>query len=132
MSRERPLPTGIAAAMLALLSAINLASPLLRVGSLPALAVYVSAAMGAAGLAAAAGLWNLRRWAMVLTCVVSVLSMLASAPGLAFAPTPGILASAIAGTAGYALVLILALLPASRRAYAPRLAATRDPQAPQA
>ena len=128
MTKARPLPTSVAAGLLALLSVANLASQLLLAGRIPALAVYVSAAMGAAGLVAVAGLWNVRRWGMVLACTVSALSILSSAPGIAFAPAPGLLVSAIAGTVGYALVLILALLPASRRAYSSRLAATRGPQ----
>jgi hypothetical protein len=115
---ERPISTGVAAAVLAVLSAAGLAAPLLLAGGAPAPAIYVSVASGAAGLAAAYGLWRLRRWGAVLAVIVSVLGILSAAPGLAFAPTPGLLAQAVAGVAGSALVLVLVVLPASRRAYA--------------
>ena len=118
MKKERPLSTSVAAIVLALLSATGLAAPLLLTGGVPASAIYVSVASGAAGLITAYGLWALRRWATVLAVAVSVLGILSAAPGLVFAPTPVLLAQAIAGVAGSALVLILVLLPASRRAYA--------------
>lgn len=118
MTRERPITTSVAAVVLALLSAAGLAAPLLLGGGVPASAIYISVASGAAGLVAAYGLWGLRRWATVLAVVVSMLGILSAAPGLAFAPTPGLLVQAIVGVAGSALVLILVLLPASRRVYA--------------
>ena len=114
--KERPLSTSVAAVVLAVLSAAGLAAPLLLAGGVPASAIYVSVASGAAGLAATAGLWRLRRWGAVLAVVVSVLGILSAAPGLAFAPTPGLLAQAVAGVAGSVLVLVM--LSASRRAYA--------------
>ena len=118
MNKERPISTSVAAGVLALLSVVGLAAPLLLSEGVPAAAIYVSVASGAAGLAAAHGLWTLRRWGTVLAVIVAVLGILSAAPGLAFAPTLGLLAQAIAGVVGSTLVLVLVLLPASRRAYA--------------
>jgi len=118
MNKGRPISASLAAVVLALLSTAGLAAPVLLGGGVPASAIYVSVASGAAGLVAAYGLWRLRRWGMAIAVVVSVLGILSAAPGLAFAPTPGLLAQAIAGVTGSVLVLILVLLPASRRANA--------------
>ncbi len=118
MNKERPISTSVAAGVLALLSLAGLAAPLLLGGGVPAAAVYFSVASGAAGLAAVYGLLSFKRWGTVLAVVVSVLGILSAAPGLAFAPTPGLLAQAIVGVAGGAVVVVLVLLPSSRRAYA--------------
>jgi hypothetical protein len=98
MNKERPLPTSVAAVVLALLSAAGLAAPLLLGGGVPATAIYVGVATGAAGLAAAHGLWTLKRWGTVIAVIVTVLGILSAAPGLAFAPTPGLLVQAVGGS----------------------------------
>jgi hypothetical protein len=107
----------IAAILLALLSAAGLFSPLLLVGGPPAFVIYLSVVLGVAGLLAAAGLWMLKRWSLWLTIIVSVLNILSAAPGLAFAPTPTLRVLATIGVVGSALVVVLAVLPSSRRAY---------------
>jgi uncharacterized membrane protein (DUF2068 family) len=86
----------------------------------PAVAIYLGVVLGVAGLIAAAGLWMLKRWALWLTIVVSVLNILSAAPGLAFAPTPTLRTLAAVGVVGFALVVVLAVLPSSRRAYTQR------------
>jgi uncharacterized membrane protein (DUF2068 family) len=68
-------------------------------------------------LVGAAGLWTLKRWALWLTIVVSVLNILSATLGLAFAPTPTLRALATVGVVGFAVVILLAVLPGSRRAY---------------
>jgi len=107
----------IAAILLALLSLANLFSPLFLVGGPPAFVIYLSVVLGVAGLLAAAGLWMLKRWSLWLTIIVSVLNILSAAPGLAFAPTPTLRVLATIGVVGFALVVVLAVLPRSRRAY---------------
>lgn len=116
--RKRPLSTSVAAFVLAMLSAAGLAAPLLLDGGVPAAIIYFSVASGVAGLIAVAGLLRLKRWGMVLAIVVSALGILSAAPGLVAAPTSGLLAQAIVGIVGSALVVVLVALPASRRAYA--------------
>ena len=114
--RTRPLPVTIAAIILALLSLANFLAPLM----LPAEAgsiVYLIIMLGVLGLVAAGGLWMLKGWALWLTVVVSVLNILAAAPGLLFATefTGRVLATI--GVVGFALVILLAVLPGSRRTY---------------
>jgi hypothetical protein len=69
------------------------------------------------GLVGAAGLWMLKRWALWLTIVVSVLNLLSAAPGLDFAPTPTGRVLAALGVVGFSLVILLVVLPNSRRVY---------------
>ena len=114
--RTRPLPVTIAAILLALLSLANFLAPLM----LPAeagLVVYLIIILGVLGLVSAGGLWMLKGWALWLTVVVSVLNILAAAPGLVFATELTGRVLATIGVVGFALVILLAVLPGSRRTY---------------
>jgi hypothetical protein len=115
--RARPLPVTVAAILMVLFSLANLLSPFLPMEGVPAFVIYLGVALGVAGLLAAAGLWMLKRWALWLTIVVSVLNILSAAPGLAFAPNAGLRAAATVTVIGFALVILLVVLPNSRRAY---------------
>ena len=116
MNTQRPLPVAIAIVLLAVLSLGNLLSPIIlsEAGS----AVYAIIVLGVLGLVAAGGLWMLKRWALWLTIVVSVLNILAAAPGLAFAQDLTGRALAMIGVVGFGLIILLVVLPNSRRAYA--------------
>ena len=114
--RSRPLPVTIAAILLVLGSLVNFLAPLMlpaEAGS----AVYIIVGLGALGLVAASGLWMLKRWALWLTVVVAVLNILAAAPGLVFATDFSGRALATMGVVGFALVILLAVLPGPRRTY---------------
>ena len=113
----RPLPVIDAIVLLAVLSLANLLSPLMPSEGVPAFVIYLGVVLGVLGLLGALGLWMLKRWALWLTIVVSVLNILSAAPGLAFAPTPTLRAFATIGVVGFAVVILLAVLPNSRQAY---------------
>ncbi|HLL98814.1 MAG TPA: hypothetical protein VK276_07020 [Rubrobacteraceae bacterium] len=117
--RARPLPLSVASVLLALLSLANLLSPAMPSEGVPAFVIYPGVVLGVLGLIGAAGLWMLKRWALWLTIVVCVcvLNILSAAPGLAFAPTPTQRALATVGVVGFALVILLVVVPNSRRAY---------------
>jgi hypothetical protein len=115
--RARPLPVTVAAILLVLFSLTNLLSPFLPMEGVPAFVVYLGVALGVAGLLAAAGLWMLKHWALWLTIVISVLNILSAAPGLAFAPNVVLRAAATVTVVGFAVVVVLVVLPNSRRAY---------------
>ena len=115
--RARPLPVTVAAILLGLFSLTNLLTPFLPMEGVPAFVVYLGVALGVAGLLASAGLWMLKRWALWLTIVVSVLNILSAAPGLAFAPNAGLRVGATLTVVGFAVVVLLVVLPNSRRAY---------------
>ena len=73
----------------------------------------------------------MQKWSLWLTIVVSVLSILAAAPGLALGPDATSKAVVAVVVVVNALIIVLVVLPSSRRAFAPREfprpgAATRD------
>jgi len=114
----RPQPVSVAAIVLALLSLPNVLYPLLALeGELVPL-IYLTVVFGVAGLIAAAGLWMLKRWALWLSIVVCLLGGIFSwAPVIPQAPSvlhQGLAAFVVAGSV---LIIVLVLLPTSRRAY---------------
>lgn len=117
---QRPTTVSVAAVLLALFSVLNLISTLLPAFSngVPAVVVYGGAVLGLVGLAAAYGLWALKRWGVWLAIILSLLNVLSAAPGLAFAPTTLLFVAALATVVVYALIVVLVALPASRRALA--------------
>jgi uncharacterized membrane protein (DUF2068 family) len=113
----RPLPVTVAVVLLVILSLGNLLSPVMPSEGVPTFVVYLGVVLGVLGLIGALGLWMLKRWALWLTIVVSVLNILSAAPGLAFAPTPTLKVLATIGVVGFAVVILLAILPGPRRTY---------------
>ena len=113
----RPQGLSVAVVLLALLSLVNIISPLLPSEGLPAFVIYSGVVLGVLGLIGAAGLWMLKRWGLWITLVVSVLNILSAAPGLVFAPSTTLFIFAVITVVGFAVVLVLAVLPDSRRAY---------------
>jgi hypothetical protein len=115
--RQRPLPVTVAAVIQVLFSLLNLPGPLLP-GSeqIPAIVIYGGIVLGVAGLVASAGLWMLKKWGLWLTVVVNVLGALSAAPGVFAAPNAALQGAAIAGVVVSALVIVLVVLPSSRRA----------------
>ena len=115
--RQRPLPITVAAVIQVLFSLLSLPGPLLP-GSeqIPAVVIYGGIVLGVAGLVASAGLWMLKKWGLWLTVVVNVLGVLSAAPGVVAAPNAALQGAAIAGVVVSALVIVLVVLPSSRRA----------------
>ena len=123
--RSRPQTVTVAAVLLALSSVLfHLAFPLWanavpRGGeSVPAIVVFLAVAVGVAGLVGAAGLWMLRRWGIWLAIGVCVLSILDTTSGVAGAPNAALRVVAAVTLVVSALVIVLVVLPASRRAFA--------------
>ena len=110
----QPPPVFIAMILLALLSLTNLvpAQSVLLEGN-PA-AVLLPLVVGVGGLVGAWGLWMLKRWAMWMVIVVCVLNILMTAPELT---SPFMAIYAAIYIVVCALVILLAVLPSSRRAY---------------
>jgi uncharacterized membrane protein (DUF2068 family) len=114
--RSRPLFVTVAAVLLVLLSLFNLVP--LGIEGVPALVVYGALVLGIVGLVAAAGLWVLKRWGVWLAVVVCALNLLSAAPGIPFAPDAALRVAATVTVVVCALVIVLVLVPASRRAFA--------------
>jgi hypothetical protein len=106
----------IAVVLLVVLSVLNFVSPLLPT-DYPTIVLFSGGALGVAGLLAAAGLWMLRRWGLLVTITVSVLNLLLAVPGIFVEPhaTSKLLAGVT--TVGFALVIVLVMRPNSRRAF---------------
>jgi hypothetical protein len=121
--RSRPQTVTVAAILLALISVPNLLFPLWaeaipREEVVPALVVYTTVVVGVAGFLGAAGLWMLRKWSLWLTIVVCVLNVLDAAAGVAGAPNAALQAAATVMVVGFALIIVLVVLPSSRQALA--------------
>jgi len=116
--RARPQTVSIAAVVLALFSLVNLISPLLPSEGVPEFVIYLGVVLGLAGLAAAAGLWMLKNWSIWLTVIVSVVNFLSAAPGIPFAPNAALQIAATITVVGSAIIIVLVVLPNSRRAFA--------------
>ena len=117
--RSRPEPVTVAAAIQALFSLLSLPGPLLP-GSegVPAVVLYSVIVQGGVGLVAPAGLWMLKKWGLWLTIIVNALGALSAAPGVVAAPNAVLQASALVGVLISALIIVLVVLPSSRRALA--------------
>jgi uncharacterized membrane protein YhaH (DUF805 family) len=58
----------------------------------------------------------LRKWSIWLTIIVAALNILAAVPGVAAAPNGALQAAATLTVVVFALIAVLVVLPASRRA----------------
>src|SRR5215210_3487479 len=119
----RPLPVTVAAILLALFSLMNFPGPWWYVvpGAMeetPMFVIYSGIVLGIVGIVAAVGLWMLKKWSWWLTIVVCVLNILLSAPAPAMVSSAGLKALIAVQTIGFALVLVLVVLPTSRRSFA--------------
>ena len=124
MTTQRPRPVTGAAILLALISLLSLSRllslplPLLPgAEEVPAVVIYAGIVLSIAGLVAAVGLWMMKKWSLRLTIVVSVLTILAAAPGLAIGPDATSKAIVAVVVVVNALIIVLVALPSSRRAY---------------
>jgi hypothetical protein len=117
--RARPLAVTVAAILMALISLVGLPGPLLP-GSeeVPTVVIYGGIVLGVAGLIVALGLWMLKKWGFWLTIVVSVLNLLSAAPGVVFASDAALKVFALVGVVVPALIIVLVVLPPSRRTLA--------------
>jgi hypothetical protein len=122
MKTQRPLPVSLAAILLVLLSLFDFPWPyqLLFPGaeSPPAFVLYSGYVLGIVGLVVAIGLWMLARWSFSATLVVCVLNLLLGAPGVVVAPGAALKAVIAVGEVVAVLIIVLVVLPSSRRAFA--------------
>ncbi|MCA1730032.1 MAG: hypothetical protein LC751_11705 [Actinobacteria bacterium] len=83
----------------------------------PPFVLYSGILLGIVGIVASVGLWMLRTWGFWLTIVVSVLNILLGLPGVVFAPGAGLEAAIAVQTIGFVLVIVLIVLPNTRRPF---------------
>ena len=116
MKTSRPGVLIAAAVVLGLVSLLSLVVPLLDGPPLPVKVIAFIA--GLVGLLAVYGLWQMKRWGMIVALLVSVLNALSAAPGLVIQPNVPATIGAGVTVALSVLVIVLTLLPAARQAYA--------------
>jgi uncharacterized membrane protein (DUF2068 family) len=123
VNTQRPTAVTIAVVLLALLSVVNMVPPSLmappaEAAEVPAFVTYLGVILGVVGLVAAYGLWALKRWSVWLSIILSAVSIILAVPGTLFSPTVALQVLNIVSAVGFVLVIVLVLLPPSRRAYA--------------
>ncbi len=119
--RTRPLPVTVAAILLVLLSLFDFPVPWLLLfpgveQDPPAFVIYSGIVLGIVGLAIAVGLWMMKKWSLWATIVVCVLNFLLGAPGVVMAPAAAIRATVAVLEVVSVLIIVLVVLPSSRRA----------------
>ena len=121
MSR-RPPSLSVAAILLVLLSLFNFPWPyeilFPGVEEPPAFVIYSGYVVGVLGLVVTVGLWMLKAWSYWATIVVCVLNLLSGAPGVLMAPGAALKAVIAVGEVVAVLIIVLVMLPDSRRALA--------------
>ncbi|HEX6553922.1 MAG TPA: DUF2127 domain-containing protein [Ktedonobacteraceae bacterium] len=88
MKTSRPLVLALATVFLVLIGLGSLVTPLL-VGP-PVAVIVLSVVMGLLGLVAAHGLWNRKRWGMIVAIVVSAISAISGILACSFFRSVGI------------------------------------------
>ena len=119
----RPQTVTISAILMALFSVMNFPGPWWYVvpeamEQTPTFIIYSGIVLGLLGIVAAVGLWMLKKWSLWLTIVVCVLNILLALPAPAMVQSGGLLTLIAIQTIGFILVVVLVVLPPSRRAFA--------------
>ena len=121
MGSRIPQAVAAAAILQVVLNLLNLPGPwwYLFPGAedVPPFILYTGIVLAILGIVASVGLWMLRRWGFWLTIVVSVLNILLGLPGVFGAPGAGLKAEIALQTLGFVLVIVLIVLPTTRRAF---------------
>ncbi len=117
----RPLAVPVAAVLLVVLSLFDFPFPWLLLfpgveEPPPAFVIYSGVVLGIVGIAVAVGLWLMKTWSFGATIVVSVLNFLLGAPGVVLGPTAGIQVTSVVMEVVAVLIIVLVVLPGSRRA----------------
>jgi hypothetical protein len=74
--------------------------------------------LGIVGFVVAVGLWMLREWSFWATIAVCVLNFLSGAPGVVMAPGAALKAVIVLTEVVAVLIIVLVVLPTSRRTFA--------------
>ncbi len=119
----RPQSVTAAAVLLVLLSLFGFPWPWMLlfpgVEDPPAFICYSGIVLGIVGLLVALGLWMQKAWSFWATVIVCVINLLLGAPGIVLGPNAGIQVTSAVLAVVTVLIIVLVVLPSSRRALAP-------------
>jgi hypothetical protein len=113
---QRPVVLTTAIAICAVNSLGNLAA--FAAPPIPRPIAYASLFLALVGLVGAFGIWRVQRWGTLLSAAVLALTALLAAPGIMFAPVPGLRAVAAVTVILDVAGIVLLFVPASRRGHA--------------
>src|ERR671911_3201693 len=120
--RSRPQSVSVATVLLVILSLFGFPWPWLllfpEAEQPPAFVLYTGLVLGIVGLVVAVGLWMMKAWSYWATIVVCVLNFLLGAPGVVLAPGAALKAIIAVTEVVAILIIVLVVLPDSRRALA--------------
>jgi uncharacterized membrane protein (DUF2068 family) len=119
---SRPQTVTAAAILLALFSLMNFPGPWWyavpgAMEETPTFIIYSGIVLGIVGIVAVVGLWRLSTWGFWLTIIVCVINILLSVPAPVMVQSGGLLALIAVQTIGFVLVIVLVVIPTSRRAW---------------
>ena len=115
LAARRPATISVAMLLLMLLS-VSVLLPIPGFESIPRAALIIGYLFAALKLVAAFGLWRCQKWAAILGFIAVLLDALLAVPGM-FESTAALQLYTITGVFISIIVLVLLLLPTSRRAY---------------
>jgi peptidoglycan/LPS O-acetylase OafA/YrhL len=87
---------------------------------------YGDIVLGILSLITAIGLWNVQRWATVLTTIIAALNILSAAPGIVAAPNSALRVVTAVYVVLSLLIIILIALRSARWSTASRVSATQE------
>ena len=120
LSRSTALKTAAVLSFLLSASGVIFSLPLIAQGATavdqggetpPYFILLLALIVGVVGVVAAFGTWKGQRWGIILTIVANVVNGLGAAPGILFAPTPGLLISASVTVVLGIAIIVLCLWP---------------------
>lgn len=121
MTLKRSVYLLAALTLLVLLGVGHLAVPFVPgADKIPPLVRYGDVALGVLSLVAGFGLWNLRRWGIVLTVIIAALNIASAAPGMIAAPSQALQVVTAAYVVLSLLLIVLVMVRSERTATAPR------------
>jgi len=108
-----------ALALLVILGIGHLFVPFLQdADRIPPVVVYGDVALGVLSLVAGFGLWNLKRWGIMLTFITAALNIVSAAPGVIAAPNVELRVITAIYVLVSLLIIVLMALPTERKALA--------------
>ena len=120
LSRSTALKTAAVLSFLLSASGVIFSLPLIAQGATaveqggetpPYFILLLALIVGVVGVVAAFGAWKGQRWGIILTILANVVNGLSAAPGMLFAPTPGLLIAASVTVVLGIAIIVLCLWP---------------------